>query len=102
MEIECGKIYKHFKGGYVYVLCLAKHSDREETEVIYKGLNNGKIYARPTTSFCDFVQTADGKTTTRFSPATQTEIDNQFSEIQQEMFCLVFKNINNLPLAPQI
>lgn len=99
MEIQCGKIYKHFKGGYVYVLCLAKHSDREETEVVYKGLNNGKIYARPTNSFCDFVETPDGKTTTRFSLASQVEIEKLYSEIQQEMFALVAKNIDNLPLV---
>lgn len=99
MEIQCGKIYKHFKGGYVYVLCLAKHSDREETEVVYKGLNNGKIYARPIESFCDFVKAPDGKTTTRFSPATQFETDKLYSEIEQEMFALVAKNIDNLPLV---
>ena len=99
MDIQCGKIYKHFKGGYVYVLCLAKHSDREETEVVYKGLNNGKIYARPTTSFCDFVETEDGKTTTRFRLASQFEIEELYSEIEQEMFSLVATNINNLPLV---
>lgn len=99
MEVECGKIYKHYKGGYVYVLCLAQHSDREETEVVYKGLNNGKIYARPKNSFCDFVETKDGKTATRFSLASQSEIEKLYSEIEQEMFCLVAKNINNLPLV---
>ena len=55
-------IYKHFKGGYVLVLFCAKHSDRDEVEVVYKGLNNGKFYARPIESFCEIVETENGKT----------------------------------------
>ena len=58
MEILNGKVYKHFKGGYVLVISTAKHSDREEIEVIYKGLNNGKIYARPMGSFVEIVKGA--------------------------------------------
>jgi|GEM_PF-995946 len=55
-------IYRHFKGGHVLVLFCAKHSDREEIEVVYKGLNNGKYYARPIESFCDIVEGENGKT----------------------------------------
>ncbi len=49
-------VYKHFKGGQVLVLCCAKHSDRDEVVVVYKGLNDGKFYARPLESFCQIVE----------------------------------------------
>ena len=62
-------IYKHFKGGFVLVLFCAKHSDREEIEVVYKGLNNGKFYARPIESFCEVVDSESGKQP-RFSLST--------------------------------
>jgi hypothetical protein len=65
-------IYKHFKGGFVLVLFCAKHSDREEIEVTYKGLNNGKYYARPIESFCEIIDIDDQKVS-RFSPATLDE-----------------------------
>ena len=41
MEVLNGKVYRHFKGGFVLVIATAKHSDRDEIEVVYKGLNNG-------------------------------------------------------------
>ncbi len=65
-QIKSG-IYKHFKGGYVLVLFTAKHSDREEIEVVYKGLNNGKFYARPLPSFVEIVQNEEGVEIPRFS-----------------------------------
>jgi len=73
MEILNGKVYKHFKGGYVLVISTAKHSDREEIEVIYKGLNNGKIYARPMESFVEIVKGANGDCS-RFQLATNEEV----------------------------
>ena len=67
-------IYKHFKGGYVLVLFTAKHSDREEIEVVYKGLNNGKFYARPIESFCDIVTNVSGDKVPRFTVASLDEV----------------------------
>ena len=71
MDIKSG-FYKHFKGGYVLVLFCAKHSDREEIEVVYKGLNNGKYYARPAESFCEIVD-SEGEKQPRFSLSTIDE-----------------------------
>ena len=67
-------IYKHFKGGYVLVLFTAKHSDREEVEVVYKGLNNGKFYARPIESFCETVTNENGASVPRFTLASLDEV----------------------------
>ena len=74
MDIKTG-FYKHFKGGYVLVLFTAKHSDRDEVEVVYKGLNNGKYYARPVESFIDIVKDEQGNEVSRFSPATEKEVE---------------------------
>ena len=81
MDIKSG-IYKHFKGGYVFVLFTAKHSDRDEMEVIYKGLNNGKYYARPVESFKQVVKNEDGESVSRFSPATKEE-EAQFLRLSE-------------------
>ncbi len=80
MEILNGRVYKHFKGGYVLVISTAKHSDRDEIEVVYKGLNNGKIYARPMESFVDMIKGAKGEDVRpRFELATDEEVANILS-----------------------
>lgn len=90
MDIKTG-IYKHFKGGYVMVLFTAKHSDRDEIEVVYKGLNNGKYYARPVNSFVEMVENESGESVPRFSLATKEEakqyIDSQEIRNIYDTFC---------------
>lgn len=71
-EIKNG-IYKHFKGKYSLVTCVAKHSDRDEKFVIYRGLNDGGFFARPYESFIEKVE-KEGKEVPRFRPATEQEI----------------------------
>jgi hypothetical protein len=39
-------IYRHYKGGYYKVLCIAKHSETKEQLVIYQG-TDGRVWARP-------------------------------------------------------
>lgn len=39
--------YKHFKGGLYKVISFARHTETDEVLVIYKGLTNSIIYARP-------------------------------------------------------
>lgn len=74
MQVLNGRVYKHFKGGYVLVISTAKHSDRDEIEVVYKGLNNGKIYARPMKSFVELVKDSENKEVLRFALATDEEV----------------------------
>jgi len=71
MDIKNG-VYQHFKGGHVYVMFTAKHSDREELEVVYKGLNNGKFYARPVESFTEIVKDSEDNEVSRFSYIDKT------------------------------
>ncbi len=44
-RVKENAIYKHFKGGLVYVIGISKHTETMEELVIY--VHNGKIWARP-------------------------------------------------------
>ena len=44
-RVKENTIYKHFKGGLVYVIGISKHTETMEELVIY--VHNGKIWARP-------------------------------------------------------
>ncbi|MBR2390866.1 MAG: DUF1653 domain-containing protein [Clostridia bacterium] len=102
MEILNGKVYRHFKGGYVLVISTAKHSDRDEIEVVYKGLNNGKIYARPMDSFVELVKNSEDKDVSRFALATDEEVSQILStddfKLVQNMTAFIEKepNIKNI------
>ena len=73
-EIKAG-IYKHFKGKFSKVICIAKHSDRDEMLVVYQGLNDGGYFARPVSSFAETVKDANGNNIPRFSLATESELE---------------------------
>ena len=90
MDTVKSGIYKHFKGGFVLVLFVAKHSDRDEMEVVYVGLNNGKYYARPIESFNEQVQDENGNLVSRFCLAELDEVKNLMTqELKQKynLFC---------------
>ena len=43
-----GEVYKHFKGNFYEVICVARHTETSEDFVIYKSLNKPqKTWARP-------------------------------------------------------
>ena len=63
--IRLGK-YQHFKGNYYQVLHLARHSETEETLVVYHPFDNkGDIWVRPLTMFNETI-TRGGKILQRF------------------------------------
>ena len=55
-EIQIGKVYRHYKGKYIFVENLGKYSENDETVVIYKGINDGGIFVRPISSFLEEVE----------------------------------------------
>lgn len=56
MDIEVGKIYKHFKGNLYLVLGIAKNSENEEDYVIYKALyEDNLVWIRPLANFLEEV-----------------------------------------------
>ena len=97
MEILTGKVYKHFKGGYVLVLGIAKHSDREENLVIYKGLGNGKLYARPIESFCEMVTDSEGNSVPRLCLASESDAQMYIDEEEATTIDAIIGYIEKAP-----
>lgn len=65
-EIAPGR-YRHYKGRDYQVLFLARHSETEETLVIYKALyGQGDIWARPAAMWNELV-TVEGQQVRRFT-----------------------------------
>ena len=52
---KIGGKYKHYKGGSYEVITLAKHTETDETMVVYKSLEFGSIYTRPLSVWEDVV-----------------------------------------------
>ncbi len=50
-EIKVGSIYKHFKGTYHKVLCIAKDSETLQEKVVYNHLDTGEIWVRDKLEF---------------------------------------------------
>ncbi len=51
MEVKVGKKYRHFKGGIIEVIALAKHSETLEDMVVYT--HDSKYWVRPLSMFFD-------------------------------------------------
>lgn len=45
-EVEINGTYRHFKGGLYKVICIAIHTETNETLVVYKNIKSGVIYTR--------------------------------------------------------
>ena len=77
-EVLVGKIYKHFKGGFVKIISV------DETPinkiVTYQGVKDKKFYERELHDFSRLVKNAEGKKVVRFRLATYNEIAETLSE----------------------
>ncbi len=61
MEIKPG-LYKHFKGGQVEVLGVAKHSEAHHMQlVIYKDVKGDDLWARPLDMFTQRIERGEYK-----------------------------------------
>lgn len=67
IEVKPGK-YRHFKGNEYEVIGIAKHSETDETMVVYKPLyNDSGLWVRPYDMFAEVIE-KDGKKIHRFEP----------------------------------
>lgn len=53
---EIDGIYKHYKGGKYQVISMAKHSETDETLVVYKSIHWGSYHVRPLESWNENVE----------------------------------------------
>ena len=66
MRLQLG-IYQHYKGQLYQVFHVARHSETEESLVVYQCLyNDYSMWVRPLTMFIETVQLADVQTVPRF------------------------------------
>ncbi|MCH5301056.1 MAG: DUF1653 domain-containing protein [Ruminococcus sp.] len=67
IEVKPGK-YRHFKGNEYEVIGIAKHSETDETMVVYKPLyNDSGLWVRPYDMFAEVIE-KDGRKIHRFEP----------------------------------
>ena len=65
MSLETGK-YRHYKGGEYEVIGVARHSETEESLVVYRPLNGERgLWVRPLEMFKESVE-VDGQELPRF------------------------------------
>ena len=56
MEIQKGRVYRHFKGDYYIVLDFATNNENDQKYVIYKALyGEGQLYIRSYDDFASLV-----------------------------------------------
>ena len=58
MEIQVGKVYRHFKGNYYYIQEVALDSETKERMVVYRPLyerQDSKVWVRPEKMFFEEV-----------------------------------------------
>ena len=82
--IEPG-LYKHFKGNYYEVLCIARHSETTEPMVVYRALYGDRgIWTRPAYMWNETVE-HDGQTVTRFRKLDPVERVSFYEELFDEV-----------------
>lgn len=94
-------LYQHYKGPMYRVIDIARHSETEESLVIYQALYGEKgIWARPFSMFTETVE-LDGKVVPRFAycdaqTAVQEVVNLHVKNGQQAQFELNFKQAQKI------
>ncbi len=52
-KIEVGRVYRHFKGTYIYIKDIGYDSETEEECVVYQHLEDNKIWVRKLNMFLE-------------------------------------------------
>lgn len=79
-ELKLG-IYRHYKGGEYELLSVAEQTENHDSLVIYRSLDDGKIWARPLKMWEEKVKTVDGEKKIRFEfirEAEEVDFENQY------------------------
>ena len=63
--IKEGQIYRHYKGGWYRIVCVATHAEKGGNLVVYMSADNFKVWAIDLGAF-DSTVTIDGKEIKRF------------------------------------
>ena len=68
-------IYRHYKGKHYQVVGVARHSETEETHVVYRALYGERgLWVRPLAMFCETIE-RDGRLLPRFAWVAAEEGD---------------------------
>ena len=71
-EVKAGNLYRHFKGDYYKIICIARDSETTEPMVVYQGLYVSKewgpnpVWVRPLSNFTDLKDLDNGQRVQRF------------------------------------
>lgn len=63
--LEPGDLYRHFKGNLYEIMGVAKHTENQETLVVYQAVGGGELWVRPESNFWEVVDN-DGVLVRRF------------------------------------
>lgn len=77
MQVESGKIYRHFKGNYYVVVGEATDTETSEQVIVYHSLMSpNNLFVRPKYQFFEKVPSHNypGNQKTRFVPVTREEV----------------------------
>ena len=61
MDIQIGKVYRHFKGNYYYVENIARNSETQEDYVVYRPLytrEDASLWIRPLSMFLEKIDSS--------------------------------------------
>jgi hypothetical protein len=73
---QLGRLYQHYKGGIYEVLHLAKHSETDETMVVYQSKLYGSYHVRPLSMWNDIIYQDTENVPIRYYPIKRFELYN--------------------------
>lgn len=72
-----GQYFRHFKGNDYQLLVIARHSETQEPQAVYRALyGEGEVWVRPLAMFLEEIE-RDGVRVRRFAPIEPGELREQ-------------------------